>query len=122
MEHPRKLYDVTLSERCGALLTDHGSRYILQAFQLSAIPDLSSKLFSSCHRHSVGWVGYDLELLLSVSRYHTPLRYTSHVPAPERQRRRLLPVSRAVERSDVAAWPVRRRIWNNAWAMLGPIL
>jgi cardiolipin synthase len=30
--------------------------------------------------------------------------------------------SRAVERSDVAAWPVRRRIWNNAWAMLGPIL
>jgi cardiolipin synthase len=27
-----------------------------------------------------------------------------------------------VERRDVDAWPVRRRIWNNAWAMLGPIL
>jgi cardiolipin synthase len=30
--------------------------------------------------------------------------------------------SREVERRDVDAWPVRRRIWNNAWAMLGPIL
>jgi cardiolipin synthase len=30
--------------------------------------------------------------------------------------------SREVERDEVEAWPLRRRLWNNAWAMLGPIL
>jgi cardiolipin synthase len=30
--------------------------------------------------------------------------------------------SRRVEREEVAAWPLRRRLWNNALAMLGPVL
>jgi len=39
----------------------------------------------------------------------------------ERQRE-YLASSSAVTREIVAAWPVRRRIWNNILAMLGPIL
>jgi len=30
--------------------------------------------------------------------------------------------SRPVEKKEVAAWPVGRRLWNNALAMLGPVL
>ena len=30
--------------------------------------------------------------------------------------------SRLVDPGDVAAWPVRRRLWNNTIAMLGPLL
>ncbi|MCB1824024.1 MAG: cardiolipin synthase, partial [Candidatus Competibacteraceae bacterium] len=30
--------------------------------------------------------------------------------------------SRPVALNEVTAWPVRRRLWNNAIAMLGPVL
>ena len=30
--------------------------------------------------------------------------------------------SRTVEMADVTAWPLRKRLWNNALAMLGPVL
>jgi cardiolipin synthase len=30
--------------------------------------------------------------------------------------------SNVVSESDVAAWPVHRRLWNNTIAMLGPLL
>jgi cardiolipin synthase len=35
---------------------------------------------------------------------------------------RYLASSRAIELAEVLAWPARRRLWNNALAMLGPVL
>jgi cardiolipin synthase len=39
-----------------------------------------------------------------------------------RRQQAYLAVSRRIEADDVAAWPLRRRLWNNGIAILGPLL
>jgi cardiolipin synthase len=39
-----------------------------------------------------------------------------------RRQQEYLDHSRRVQREEVAAWPIRRRLWNNTIAMLGPLL
>ncbi len=42
--------------------------------------------------------------------------------AVRRRQHEYLARSRPVSREDVADWPLRRRLWNNTLAMLGPVL
>ena len=51
------------------------------------------------------------------------LIYSPTVTASVRERQQVyLNSARVVTLEDVANWPLRRRLWNNAVAMMGPIL
>jgi cardiolipin synthase len=51
------------------------------------------------------------------------LFYGAGLTADVRQRQQqYLARSRLVQPDEVAAWPMRRRLWNNTIAMLGPLL
>jgi len=55
-------------------------------------------------------------------------RHRLEAEVPERHRhlfglgRSISGFERPVARAEVSAWPVSRRLWNNAMAMLGPVL